>query len=186
MTEFQFNHRRVLERLRGIISQELVELEQAYNSRPVTAVAWIARNLLELGIWSGYCSMSEKNANHFFKDAARDAVHMLNLPVEVAKDAGLAFTTVRQELIKKGKQDNIDNIDKGFLAVLDAARSIGAKKQFVGMNKVLSKFAHPTAFRVMSPDEHIERLREVFHELGRRFAVDALSVLQTTLASLDE
>src|SRR6266581_4718961 len=49
------------------------ELEQAYRDQRISALAWTARNILELSVWIDYCLLSASNAQRFRDDAMRDA-----------------------------------------------------------------------------------------------------------------
>src|SRR5271154_3052522 len=54
------------------VSRDLYQtIEQAQG---LPAAAWNARNLLELWIWSEYCSASRENAKRFHDDVLRDAL----------------------------------------------------------------------------------------------------------------
>jgi hypothetical protein len=171
----------LLRRLAQVISKELEELESANARHAVPAVAWISRNLLELGVWTGYCVRSEQNAIQFRNDAARDAVHALKIPEEFSNDAIFSFSAARKELIEKGNQDGIEGIDEGFMAVRDAAKVLGVEKIFGNMNKILSKFAHPTAMRVVSSEEASEVLRPFFFKIGKNWGIQALSLIDDFL-----
>ena len=51
-------------------------LKQAYadaGPRDVSLLAWRARNLLELSVWSVYCGKSTANARRLYEDAGREA-----------------------------------------------------------------------------------------------------------------
>src|SRR5580693_5298044 len=50
-------------------------LKKAYENRQrddVPLLAWRARNLLELSVWSTYCAKSRENARRVYEDAGRD------------------------------------------------------------------------------------------------------------------
>jgi hypothetical protein len=54
---------------------EYLCLKRAYHNREIIdapLLAWRARNLLELSVWSMYCTLSRENARRVYEDAGRD------------------------------------------------------------------------------------------------------------------
>lgn len=62
----------------GLCSQsfsEYVSLQRAYDAKQnadAALLAWRARNLLELSVWSTYCAKGRENARRVYEDAGRD------------------------------------------------------------------------------------------------------------------
>jgi len=172
----------VLSRLKIAITKELNELMQAYQHRPMSAVAWTARNLLELLIWTEYCSESEENAEIFANDCARDAVDAIDLPAGFAIDEQFSHRDARAAIIKKTKDAGFDSIDESYTRVSSAAKSVGLGEEFKYSNKLFSKFAHPTALMVMTPmDEFEQSFRAKFLDGGQRCAEQALARIERFL-----
>src|SRR3972149_6345690 len=54
---------------------EYLSLKRAYENKQnddAALLAWRARNLLELSVWSNYCAKSRENARRVYEDAGRD------------------------------------------------------------------------------------------------------------------
>lgn len=147
----------VLSRLKAAVEAESRELEQAYNERPLSAVAWTARNLLELLIWVDYCRGSEENARRFGEDCARDAVDAINLPDEFSIDDSFSHREARAEIIERAKGFGFDTVDESFTRVSDAAKAVGLGEMFKYSNKLYSKFAHLTALTVMTDMDELSQ-----------------------------
>jgi hypothetical protein len=133
----------VLEQIENAIQNELVELKQAEDNRPVNAVAWVARNLVELAVWTEYCASSSESAAKFFHDSARDAAELLGMPDSFSKDPDFSFKAVRVEILKEAAEKGVHDLDDRYQAVRDAANSIGKREDFVWMNKLLPSLLIP-------------------------------------------
>jgi hypothetical protein len=168
----------VLGRLKIAVERELAELDQAYKERPLSAVAWIARNLLELVVWVKYCSASDENANTFADDCARDAVQAIDLPDGFSNDETFSHRDARASIIKKAKEAGFETVDEGYTRVANAAKAVGLDEMFKHSNKLYSKFAHPTALMVMTPMEEFEQgFKNIFLDGGRAAGVQALRLI---------
>lgn len=69
------------------------------------------------------------------------------------------------------------------MRVEDAADKCGLKDGFTTMNKLLSKFAHPTAMQIlgMADDEKQSLQQDIFYALGCCFFVGAFSALENSV-----
>jgi hypothetical protein len=168
---------RVLATLRQTIEEETQGLTQAITSGTVPAVAWRARNLLELSIWTEYCLLSEANAHRFDSDSTRDALDSLDLPDGMfSKEPAFSYRTERERLLSMCKDAEISGMDEIFTRVSNAAKATGWSDAFKYANKLLSKFAHPTALRVIAPKCRYEGMRRIFGESGLMYIAELLSV----------
>jgi hypothetical protein len=157
----------VLERIENSIVNELAELEHASTKRPVNAVAWVSRNLVELTIWAEYCMESPTNAQRFHDDAARDTIEMLKVPNGLFnEDPEFSFQEERKRLLAMAHEKGIDGLDDTPAATRKAAETIGKDVDFRWANKFLSKFAHPTALWVITPYEELETFRQTLYDAG--------------------
>lgn len=169
----------VAKRLIVAIENDTKELQGAYKSRPLSAIAWIGRNLLELDIWTAYCLKSEENAKRFAEDCARDSLEMLNIPTDLfAKDGTFDFKAERQKLIAKALP-TIPDIEEDFTRISDAAKSLDKVDGFRYHNKLFSKFAHPTALLVMSemPEDITNGFKRIYYDGGMIFSNEALQMI---------
>jgi hypothetical protein len=167
----------VLKQVKEAVDLNRSELELAFNERPFGTVAWLARNLLELAILSEHCAASKENAKEFLLDSARDACDAVNIP-----DSPLLLNSlqpVRQELLDKAASDGFD-IEQGYARISSLARQLGRGDTFKDMNKMFSKYAHPTALAIFSSGSEAEVvLRQKFYELGCNLATSALTILNS-------
>jgi hypothetical protein len=129
-----------------------VAIEQE-NALPATA--WNARSLLELWIWTEYCSASRKNARRFHEDVLRDFAGMVEAQYKFCALAGInepfPLGESPEELLKTVamKELGVASIDSNYEKVLNAAKAVGLDNVYTVSNRFLSKFAHPTAFLVI-------------------------------------
>ena len=160
------------------------ELERAHNERRISTIAWLTRNLLELSIWIEFCNETTEQAQRFNADATRD-LYGISKAVQtlVVLDKGLEDVELRgsqQRLSAFGQSLGIDQLSDDFKRVSDAAEVLGRRKVFLGLNKVLSKFAHPTAWAVNSvlSLEADTGLRNMFFSDGVAMAIDSLNSIR--------
>ena len=138
------------------LTQSAMDLDRAYMEERMTTLAWAARNLLEISIWIDYCNLSEERAKRFYDDAMRDLYGLsqaVQRVVEVkagTKDKGLEDKI--SEFAKFAQSTGIQELGDDFKPVSDAARELGRLDEFRGLNKLLSKFAHPTAWAIHIAD----------------------------------
>jgi hypothetical protein len=78
-------------RLKQAITRTRELLQTKKHEGDMRYIAWLARNLVELRIWTEYCSISEANAQEFNDDAVRDLVELdMRIPgLDVATKAEL-------------------------------------------------------------------------------------------------
>ena len=102
-------------------------------------------------------------------DAARDAYDALRVPDEMFLP-GTDHSQLRKQLLEKAEADGFD-IEEPNTRVANAAQSLGRGKLFRYMNKTLSKFAHPTAFAILTLGTSEEQLlKSKFISIGLFFA----------------
>ncbi len=153
-------------------------------------MAWRARNLLELSVWSIYCAKSRENARRVYEDAGRDVRGIFDafmkwgaVTVQTA-DWLDPIATAQTDLSQRARAlDGIASLDGPYKPVSDAAKECGIGEHFSLSYKMLSKFAHPTAMRILaSPDEKREALqRDCFFSNGCLFFTGAFNALEPQL-----
>ncbi len=154
----------VLKKLKESVELNTHELNIDIKTRTINTVAWLARNLVELALWCEYCGQSKENARELLLDSARDAYDSINIPDGVVSQA--SFQEVQQELLNKAETDGFD-IKKKYTDVGTVAKNLGMSIRFKYLNKMLSKFAHPTALAILSTDSNVHNLlRQKFYEIG--------------------
>lgn len=139
-----------------MVTQSAMDLDRAYTEDRLTTLAWAARNLLEISIWIDYCDLTEERAKRFYDDAMRDlyglsqAVQRIFEVKAGTKDKGLEEKL--SDFSQFAQSMGVDELGDDFKPVSDAAREVGRYDEFRGLNKLLSKFAHPTAWAIHIAD----------------------------------
>ena len=138
----------------GLVYKPLVA---SCEEKDIRASAWLARNLLELNIWLSYCVRSRDDAKRFYDDKARDMFDFLNhmeVLTNLADRPELLMTDLiegtRKRIADEAETDGCEDIDETYQRVYSAAKEMGLGAFFGSLNKILSKFAHPTAMMVFS------------------------------------
>lgn len=181
-------HEMLLVKLIHATSVNAAALRRAYDDPELYSIAFRARNLLELTIWTQFCGKSESNAKRFFYDAFRDAIGMGE-----ASRRGLPETLKAKFKGTLDKSDaemarSLDSVgmkpgDRRYTKVADAADAIGRKGEFLATNTLLSKFAHPTAMMVVSmPNNKIQKVfRASMLFEGAILGAQSLTAIHSTL-----
>jgi hypothetical protein len=154
-------------------------------------LAYLVRNLLELGLWVQFCSKSKGNAERFHQDRFRDVLgfsEALRRLAAAAPENASAADLLRAitSLKEAAEEEGIPSVNDRFAKVADAARELGLQDFYNPVNSVLSKFAHPTAMALLTPLEG-KALAETFAGLfvvGVVLARTSLAVVRQHLESL--
>ena len=142
------------------VFSEYLLLKRAYQEQQnegSSLLAFHARNLLELSVWCLYCCQSRDNARRLYEDAGRDVLGLFDAFTKwgVATTQGPdwldLFTGAKQDLSQRTAADGIDALDGPYKQVRDAAKECGIADHFSLSYRMSSKFAHPTAMRILSP-----------------------------------
>jgi hypothetical protein len=140
----------ILQRLKDRMENESATLKKTYAlGAQISMVAWLARNVLELLIWIRYCAKSPELAQKFLTDAIRDTIETLEVGTKLVPNAD-QLTGAKDTLVKMATEDGYEDLDEQFTMVSAAAKEVGAADAFRTFNKMLSKFAHPTAMLIFS------------------------------------
>jgi hypothetical protein len=161
--------------------------EAARDERPDTSLlAWRARNLLELSVWATYFGRSRANALRLYEDAGRDVIDLLEKFEKAIKEADTvaAIAEGKSDLLQRATNEGLQSLDGKFMRVEAAASECGLKDMFGTMNKLLSKFTHPTAMQILGTADEAKRAlqRDVFHGLGCLFFVGAFTAVENSLS----
>jgi hypothetical protein len=129
------------------------ELERAFKQDRITALAWAVRNIIELSVWVDYCNLDVAHATRFRDDSVRDfygfskAIQTLQREEHGKSDAGLDRAQKDLETFAT-TVFGMGALDDDFERVSSAADELGWGKRFLALNKIYSKYAHPTAWAV--------------------------------------
>lgn len=170
----------ILEYLERAIETNRQELDRAFNGRPINAVAWLARNLMELQLWTEYCIASEENTTNFRNDLFREMVHLIKIPPSVKDDESVSVKLIREfrtEMIDIGKDAGFSDIDAGYIRLVDVAKQLNKSNWYLVCNKFFSKYAHTTAISIVIPEEFNVESRKSFYNFGIEYATEALRLI---------
>jgi hypothetical protein len=134
-------------------------LRDAYSKDQQSRVAWACRNLLELAVFAEFVVESDTNAKDFAEDRLIDG-HQIALLLRDLEDwegvnktvshvAPIVQRYVQQmkaEHITRPKFHRVEHIVKGEL-----------KKEFNTVNRLCSKFVHPTAWSLLTAHQGTDR-----------------------------
>lgn len=163
--------------------------ERAAERIDSSLLAWRARNLLELSVWSTYFARSRENARRLYEDAGRDAKNVLDVFEHWGQAAGQpvdwlsAIADGKNDLSRRAASEGIESLDGRYMRVEGAAGECGLKDMFKTMNKMLSKFAHPTAMQILGMADYEKQSlqRDTFYALGCCFFLGAFSALENSV-----
>jgi hypothetical protein len=121
--------------------------------RSVLVLAWRARNLLELWVWAKYFAKDEESARRLYEDAGRDALDTL-VAFEKWTAASEPLKEEKLLFLKRASNEGIASLEGGYKRVAEAATDCALNEYYAFYNKLLSKFAHPTATQILgTPDK---------------------------------
>lgn len=173
------------------IFSEYLLLKRAYEekNKETALIAWRARNLMELSVWCLYCSKSNENARRFYEDAGRDVLEIYDAFTKWGTATGQDpewldhIKEGEKDISRQAVTDGIASLDGPFKAVREAAEEVGISEHFRVGYRMLSKFAHPTAMRILAPpDEAKEALQnDIFFSQGCLFFVGAFQAVESQL-----
>jgi hypothetical protein len=170
------------------VFSEYLSLKRAYEDPPSEAslIAWRARNLLELAVWSIYCSRSAENAHRLYADGGRDVLGLLSAFSKWSAATGREHTDfgavdqAKIELSGRAASQGIESLDGAYKSVSEAAKEVGMGEHFALSNRLLSKFAHPTAMQILAPpnDAKTTMQKDMFFSHGCLFFTGAFTTLE--------
>jgi hypothetical protein len=140
-------------------------------------------------IWSIYCSKKQENARRLYEDAGRDTIGVFSAfakwgaATAQAPDFLELFRNAKQDLSSRAAADGIESLDGPYRLVSEAAKECGIGDHFSVSYKVLSKFSHPTAMRILAPPDKGKTAlqRDYFFSHGCLFFTGAFASLEGQL-----
>ena len=162
------------------------ELLHGFSQKRIWKLAWAARNLLELYVWVTYCELSIAHAKRYRDDSVRDMIGVAgtiqNTIVDYHGARSNELDQATNALVKMAKcQFGVPEIKDDYKRVSDAAEELGIKKNFTHTNKLLSKYAHPTAIALNStlPSSVTSdaEIRNMFISEGAEYAIKSLKTI---------
>lgn len=136
--------------------QNYVAMREAYDDEDQVKVAWACRNLMEIAIYTIFALQSKKNAEEFAADrlidgrdmvvALKQIVAELN-PKQPDPDLDASLKIIDQNMTAEGVTRT------HFLRISDLAKRVNLRDEYDNLNRVCSKFVHPTAWSIFAVDE---------------------------------
>ena len=172
---------------------EYLGLKRAYERNDkgddASLLAWRARNLQELSVWSIYCVKNRDNARRFYEDAGRDVLGVFNSFTKWGAQTGEnaawidSLEKAKHGLKTRAGAEGIASLEGHYTLVSNAAKECGLGDMFPVSYKLLSKLAHPTAMRILaSPDDAKDILqKDLFFSQGCLFFTGAFEYLERHL-----
>jgi hypothetical protein len=171
-------------------------LKKAYDdikSEP-SLLAWRARNLLEISVWSIYCAKDTKNARIFYEEAGRDVKNIYEALIKwgegTSQDSNWLdpIKAAKADISAQATSEGIESLEGAYKQVSKVAEECGIGQHFKVDYKMLSKFAHPTAMLILStPDEEKEKLqKDMFYSQGCMYFVGGFNALEGVLSVMVE
>lgn len=177
---------------------DYLELKAAFkaDSSQISLLAWRARNLVETSVWLIYSAKDDNHARTFYEDAGRDGIDLIKAISNWGHSSGQSsewldiFPAAIERLNTSAKERNIDSLEGSYTQVRNAAHSINMEKEFNVCWKILSKFAHPTAYSIINPhandDEKTLFIKEFSYECGCTYFLHAFDFAESKITALLE
>jgi hypothetical protein len=150
-------------------------LREAFEVDEQTLMAWSCRNLLEIAIFTKFALYSKANADEFVADRLIDASQIgtslkklelyLNPKLKVS-----AFDVMIEKFATQMRDEGITRTK--YRTARELAEQVGMLEEYETMNKVCSKFVHPTAWSLFTADLGSLRFpdaRDVFYGCGAQY-----------------
>jgi len=181
----------VMNKLAAAVKHNTHELISAREGGSLSTVALLARNLLELLIWTEFCIKSPENAESFYIDSVRDFDDVIRsistMDLKAHPEAESVFKEFRDARTELAGFLRPGELDKRYKDVRRAAQDLGKLPLFEIGFKILSKFAHPTALAIMIepiPDERCSLIRNIFIKFGSEMASEAATMSKAFTSSI--
>lgn len=161
----------------------LFECKERWQDIPVAAFA--ARGLLELLVWCRYCTGSRDQARRFYEDKFHDGMELYDSLGKLAegqeRQPGVleALSAAKRRLQSLAALNGVSAPGgASHLRVSSIADTLGLGDVWQ-LNRVLSKFAHPTAMIALSSPDHSgsKALVNFFQLTGIVFATESLRLI---------
>lgn len=128
-------------------------LRGAFDDDAQVLMAWSCRNLLEIVIFTKYVLLSKANADEFaghrFIDGLEIAEQLKAL--ELYMNPSLTVSAFDPVITSFTTQMAAEGITRTrYLAVNEWANTVGMASEYKILNKVCSKFVHPTSWAILS------------------------------------
>jgi hypothetical protein len=156
------------------------EVLEGDSRRQITRVAWGARNLLELQLWTLWVVRSPQNARRFHEDMICDFREMID-QLNGAPNSAAAIKKAKGSINELLPLLKATNVNSKHLVIAEVAKELGGQKRFELVNKYLSKFVHPTSLSI-----HARLMPEMYDTASQMFIETAVDIIKSTFPVLTE
>lgn len=138
----------------------VVSLLRSYYIDDQAGTAAACRNLLELAIFTKYVLKSRGHLLEFAADRLIDGLQIAEglKAIDQQLNPGTTSSIADQAIDAFKTQMSSENIHrKKYLRTEDLADIVGMKSEYASLNRVCSKFVHPTSWSLLTFDRSFER-----------------------------
>jgi len=153
--------------------QNYKDLQNAYDRQDKVRAAWTCRNLMEIALYMKFVLQSKENAKEFAEDRLIDgsdvAIALKKLLAELnASDPSLEATIERIEnqMVSEGVTRTT------YRSARYITKQLNLKAEYGNMNRLCSKFVHPTAWSLFEADQGPDKFpgaEEIFYVYGAKY-----------------
>lgn len=167
--------------------REHLNLKIGYQ-RSTAFLSWACRNLLEISILAEYVSLSEGNARRFVDDRIIDGIEMFESfeawynfvdPQRHSPELDQILAKLRAQKARAGL-----TVRKS-LRTNELAQRVGMEAKFRHMNKVCSKFVHPTAWSALNAlnEDELRGMRSILLTSGVTYGLQICTTFRSHVTS---
>ena len=151
-------------------------------------LAWITRDILELSVWTYCCISSRQQARAFYEDQNRDAVDLSFAFLRLLKMAETNPQLAQSVAFIENALQSLSPDDAKYTRLQNVAQTMPNGEGYRLLNKICSKFAHPTALVVGMIQGHPmkEFAEDVFLALGTVMYDTSISSIQAFIKAESE
>lgn len=165
----------VISALSSATKTNYATLRNAFERDEQTLMAWSCRNLLEIAIFTKFVLCSKVNADEFAADRLIDGLQIGTSlrKLELYLNPKLTISALDPVIERFAKQMSDEGVTRGtYRNAREIATQVGMLGEYEIINKVCSKFVHPTAWSLFTADMGAERFpeaRDIFYGCGAQY-----------------
>jgi hypothetical protein len=152
-----------------------ITVRKAFEDDEQTLMAWSCRNLLEIAIFTKFALSSKANADEFAADRLIDGLQIgISLrKLELHLNPGLTVSALDEVIERFEKQMSDEGVTRvTYQTARELAKRVEMSEDYETLNKVCSKFVHPTSWSLFTADLGSERFpeaRDIFYGCGAQY-----------------
>ena len=153
-------------------------LRRAFDDDAQDYLAWACRNLLEVAVFMRCVLSSQAKADEFATHRWIDGIEVVERlkKLDLLMNPSLTISAFDAKLRDFNQQMTADGVVRtAHLITRDWAKAAGMIEEFDCLNKVCSKFVHPTVWSILTEDIGSARFpdaRDLFYGFGANYLMD--------------